>query len=836
MPSYLNPDRVFLAVVLSVNYNTGICTLSYFKPNDKSTNTVVAQPYAGRGWGMFCGIEPGTLCICAHDMERKIYIISYFPDTAWTNEALGRSGAIGINEFAYPRVTSGEIALQSKKNARVSLNRYGDVLLETPTGDRIVLDATTDTIELLSAQQRNTTEAYEEIAGVIKRDIRTLEEKAQEPFTGSASAFGYNFDDTSEIIGFNPTHKPDAAPALSDDFLTGLPPETLPSNLRAEIQNSFSNVSPGIADLSLGETGSFLYQSDSVNPPLTEVKQTFYEFGDSNVGIDQQKVTDDLKAVGKFDNNVLGRKVIGTHVNEIGKLLKFDYGFGDGGMGHGTMWPTLGINSHADGKSTDGFFDRENTLLEPKGELREDFEWTVETFDLVDAATMFDLTFRTRGIDYKGVAELEDTGGVHWFVRVAKDGLTKINIPAATSLNAKEFHREGRSLLANFDGSIEMTVGKQLCTGDKGLDRVTGQEDERVNFVNMNNYPNYGRKDRSVALDLEGNLEARVGGDNNTNQSVMLQADGSLSAFFGKEVLNDAANGQSDPLAENSGAPVSTACLANDRKDRSITVRTIGNIEAHVGRDDRYNQSIMVATEGGNRTMFGMDTRNRSLDMHTVGGIRVEVQGPMTKQGYALELDLEGNMHIYVNGKVDIHAADDMRFQTEKNLHLDVGKDLYANIGGSCHTTIAKDRIADIGGSDNVKVSKSRLADIGSNEDINVGAAHNLVVNGTSAETVSGTKNIQGNGGVNVDGGIISLNAAASIAAVAQSPSSPVEPQDIFMSDRELPPITSETSLDQTLPEPRDSDETGEPPVTEQLEETIDPKSNRIQNPFEEGT
>lgn len=835
MVAYGDLGRVFLATVVSVDYNTGVCRLSFLRPNDQSTNTIVAQPYAGRGWGMFFGVEPGTLCVCGMDSDRKIYIVSYFPDTVWYSPNLQQVNSAGIDEFNYPRVVSGEVVLQSKKNAHLALNRYGDVLLETPTGVRLLLDATTDTLEMASAQTHITCEAYRTVSGVIKRDIRTLEERQEEPLSGSGSAFGYNLDETTELIGFDPTFKPEAAPALSDDLLSGVPEEGFSSNLRAQIQSSFSTLPSGIADLSLGDSGSSLYRSDAVNPPLTEIRETFYEFGDSNVGIDLQNVSDDLKAVGKFGGNVLGRKVIGTAVNEIGKILSFDYGFDDGSVGHGLLWNTEGIDAHADGRSTDDYFDRENTLKLPKGEIREDFEWTVETLERTDAATMFDFTLRTRGVNHLGEPELEDTGGVNWFCRIAKDGLTKLNIPAATSLNANEFHREGRSVLANLAGSLEMSIGKQLCTKDKGLDRIAGSNDDRANFVNMNDYPNYGRKDRSVALDLEGNLEALIGGDSNTNQSVMVQADGSLAAFFGKEIVSGAGNGQIDPLAAESGAPISTACLARDRRDRSITIRTLGNVEAHFNKDRAYGQSMMITTEGGNRSMWGADNRGRSWDVQTTGGIRVEVQGPMSKQGYALEIDLEGNMHVYVNGKVDFHSTDDMRFQTEKDFHLDVGGDFLAKIGGDSNLSVQGSRKDSITGDDSLSVQGSKKTAVSGSEGVSVQGSRDISVSGSASDTTSGPKSIQGSGGVNIDGGAINLNTGGSVAASPDRPDRPATPKDIFRSSRETETIPLDISTEQSLPEPRQSDQTGEPPVTEQLQETIDPKTNRIVNPFDEG-
>lgn len=833
---HIDPNKLFLAIVQSVDYQRGLCTLSFFRPNDKASNIVVGQPYAGRGWGIFCGVEPGTVCLCALDAERKVYIISYFPDLSWMDERARPEQGKALNEFFYPKVQEGELVFQNKKNAKLALNRYGDVILETPTGDRLVLDATTDSFEAVSAQRIEVCEAFETRAGAIKRDIRSIEEKLQEPLVGTASAFDYSLDPVTEFIGFDPSHKPNAAPALSEELLGGNADLGLSNNVRADIKESFSNLPRGLADLSLGETGSSLYLSDAVNPPLTEDRTIYYEFADSHVGLDQQIVSDELKAAGKFDNNVMGRRVVGTVVNEIGKILSFDYGFDDGKMGHAVMWNTKGKSIHEEGQSTDDFFARDNTLANPQGELRNDREWTVETLERTDAATMFDFTLRTRGVNYAGVPELEDSGGRNFSIRVAKDGLTKLNIPAATSLNANEFFREGRSVLANLDGSLEATIGKQLCTGDKGLDRITGVTDDRANFVNMNNFPNYGRKDRSVALDLLGNLEVLVGGDSNVNQSIMLQADGSLAAFFGKEVLQSPEEGQSKTLATGAGVPISTACLAQDRKDRSITVRTIGNVEAHFHKDAAYEQSTMITTEGGNRWMFGQDKRGRSLDLHTNGGIRVEVQGGMVRQGYALEIDLEGNMHIYVNGKVDIHSTDDMRLQTEKDLHLDVGGDLFAQIGGSENWNVKGDKKTKIEGDEKRLVSGERTTAVTGSDKTKVTQNEEKQILGQKIETITGLSHHKATGGVNIDGGVISINAGASQTTTVNDPSEPTAPRDIYTSSREQPGITVDTDNSQQVPAERESDKTGEAPVTKQLEETIDPKSNRIENPFEEET
>ena len=692
---WTSPDRLFLGIIENVDYANGICSISFFHPNDKVSNIVTAQPYAGRGWGIFTGVEPGTICICALDQNGKIYIVGFLPDPVWLREDLYNIPRIGMNEFNYPQVNLGEIALQGKKNNRVVLDRFGSIALLTPSGSSLTIDNDTDTISEITSQRYHICEAFRSISGVIKRDIRSREDRLKEPFVGSSSAYDLNINEANELIGFNPAYKPNAAPALDDSLLGS----QVDSGVKQDIQKSFSSLPKGLVDLSLGITGPFNYQSDAVNPALAETNFTFYEFGDSNIGLDIQKVPDSKKALGLFDDNVLGKLIIGTAVNELGRIQRFDYGFLDGLMGHQKMWNTQKV--HGTGLSTDDCFDSKNVLGSGVAAERENFEWIVDSLDKVDTATMVDLTFRTRGMNYKQKVEGEPSaeGGVKWFLKIAKDGLTKLQIPAATSLNGKEFYREGRSIIGNINGSVELTIGKQLCTKDKGLDRITGVTDTRANFVNMNNYPNYGRKDRSIALDLLGNLEALIGGDSNTNQSVMLQADGSLSAFFGKEIVTGA-TGASSTVATDSSKPISTACFATDRKDRSISIRTLGNAEMHFNKDTKYQQSLMVTAEGGSRLMLGKDYRNRSLDVASTGGIRIEVQGAMLTQGYALELDLEGHLHIFANGKIDIHSTGDMKLQTEKNFHLDVGGNFYGQIKGNQNWICGGNKISSTTGND----------------------------------------------------------------------------------------------------------------------------------------
>ncbi len=821
---YFDPARLQLAYVEAVNYTTGVCTLSFQRINDTTTNTLLSQPYAGRGWGIFAGVEVGTIVLVSVDRNEKIWILAYVPDNIYYRNDLDTIPTVSISEFPYPPVQSGEIALQSKKHAIIALNSIGDVTLSDATGDSIDLDSTTNTFSVVSAQNEITTEAANIVIGIVKRDIRSAADKAAAPLVGSSSAFGFNIDPNDEIIGFDPTAVPNPTGINDDSLVNG----EQAGNVATTIQSataSDSTPSPGTIDLRAGQTGPFNFQLDTANPGVTEYSIDFYEFGDSNVGFETAQVNPTAQAQGKFNDNVLGRFRLGTVVNSLGKTVRFDYGFNDGNMGHGSMWntpaATEGPSVHASGETSDGNFDATNTLANPQPGIAELFEWTVDSLLLTDAATMFDFTLRTRGADYDGAFEPEDAGGPNWFLRIDKQGLTKLNIPAASTLDGTQPWREGRSLIANFDGSFEVTFGRQYCTTTQGLDRITGST-ASSNFVNMNNAPNYCRKDRSITLDLEGNLELFVGAEQNSLQSIIVQTDGSFSGFFGKENPVDATTGQFAPLAGSSGNPISTACLATTRIDRSWTVRMIGNAEFHIGQDAVKQQSLMMTTDGGNRLTMGADYRTRSLDLHTVGGVRLEVQGPMTDrgkyggvQGYALEFDLSGNCHLYIDGAIEVHSTGDMRLHSEG--------DFYHQVDG--------DYNMDVQGNHSINIGQSRKIKIGTNDSLDVGANRDTKVGADDALSAGGEATIKASTTIAFDGGMLLLNSQIAQDA---NPQSPDKPQTIFNSAQEQVPIPVSGVDDSTITgTTRTVPLVSPPPQVMILDETIDQTLNRLIPPTE---
>lgn len=688
-------NKLRRAVLTNVDYEQNLCDIQYLDSfNAKRTKIPLTQPYSGRGWGVLVGVEEGSQVLIGEEHDGYPRIIAYLDHPLFHRSDLGLIDEVDITERPYRRLVSGEVALQGKSDSAVIINKLGDIVLETPEGNVIEIDRENDLIFQRSAQRKIECESNRSISGSIKRDIRSEEEKQNDLFFGGLAGSGLDFDLYSQFIGVDPQYRTqlttDKGERVQDLIDEGVD-EQGRTQLRQTTDRNDKAI-PGLIDLRAGETGSFNNISDSANPSLAEINCEFKEYADSNVGLDDVELSNNKRKIGKLSGNTLGNFVVGTKVNEIGKLIRFDYGFDKGQVGHGSIWNTEGKSIHNDGKTTDGFFDKENTLKDPKPQLSDKYEWTISELNKVDTAVMFGLTLHTRGGNSEGKQESDQYRGSLWQIQVDKEGFTKLNIPAAKDTDGNEYWREGRSLLFNADGSVEASIGRQLCTSKKGLDRITGINGNASNFVNLNNYPNYGRKDRSLTLDLQGNAEVLIGRDENKHQSLMLECDGSGSFFFGKEREGFAHNS----LVEDSR--IGTAPLATDRTDRSLTMRTAGNVELHLNKDEAFEQSLMLTTEGGNRLMMGKDNRDRSLDMHSTGGVRLEIQEPMlegngagSKKGIAFKVDGNGDLHIYMTGDVHVHSEGNMRWSADKNIWIEAGESIAVKAGSKYSVTSGSD-------------------------------------------------------------------------------------------------------------------------------------------------
>jgi len=474
-----------LGRVTNIDYSTNLCEVKFYdKFGGARQNVHLSQPYVGRGWGILAGVEIGSMVLVGEETGGDIRLLAYLPHTHFFRDDVNKFSDVSPEESPYQKFRSGELVLQSKPNSIIALNDIGDIILSTPDGNSIEIDREADLIFQQSSQHEVVSDAGVFMSGVVRRDIRSLQERDLDVVFGGTTELGLDFNTFTETIGVDPRY-PDVS-------------TTGGKSVSSSVNNT---IIPGLADpffpASISEgRGSGANTSDMLNPALTEWHMEMLEFGDGNPGVDPPIINDQARKQGHLDPNVLADLTCGTVVNEAGRQIRFDYYFGQpndngNGKGHGRAWETY-TNQYA--VSLDHRFDRNNTLKgatasKPSGIAapghNNSGEWTVDTYEQSPTALLFRALFHTKGVDNFGRAEtnlslafrsgdkskidqaLQNSfPGSLWEFSVDKEGLTKINIPAATALQDKkgnplEPFREGRSLMMNMDGDATVTIGKR---------------------------------------------------------------------------------------------------------------------------------------------------------------------------------------------------------------------------------------------------------------------------------------------------------------------------------------------------------------------------------------
>ena len=589
------------AKIKSVNTKAGVVELTPQGENRDQTrpNVPIVQPYAGRGWGILAGVETDSLVLMDDDNKGGSQILGYVPDNKFF---VNSSEASTLPEeyeaqVKFKNLREGELALQSRANSLVFLRQDGGIELSTADGNLLEVNKNTDSINQLSVNQTVITEAGILRNGIVKRDLRSETQKNNDLFLSSFLKLDFSSDENLDFVGV------DSSYTLSDQSgkLTGIfdPESGSPSILSI----------PGLKDIP--KANKIVQQIK--NPAVTEYRLDINEFSDglTSANIFQDKT---LLKQGRLPLNLASRFVLGTVVDDNGRMPRFDYVFGSGNpKGHGKIWSLPGINET--NKSTDFKVDLSQTIESPVA-LGSTTQWISSGIAKFNTALAMQLVLNTRGADNAGkVPDAANTGSI-WSMQVDKEGLTKWNIPASTTLGEK--FRKGRSLLWNLDGSITQSVGKE---SNADLPSITGvgyknATDDKVKFVNVL----ATRLDRSWTTDFEGSVEWRIGADT-AGQSYMLQADGGHSFYYGKyshaqpSVVSDTKIGLKSP--SKSGKRLGT----------SISGRTEGAVEFDIGANDPTNlQSAAINLAGMMSITIGQDDVKDSILLTTAGNIRFKVQ------------------------------------------------------------------------------------------------------------------------------------------------------------------------------------------------------------------
>src|SRR5690606_1638518 len=171
-----HPESVRLAVIKKIGR-----TYADFEFLDRLDNQTfrapIPHPYAGRGGGIFAGIEKDTVVLVSSGPGEKWYIVSTVPDHNFYFNLEGADD-IRFNESEYPQLNEGEIYLKSNRGQFISLTNDGNISVDAGLGTKSVdweLSRNTNALYSRIPQSYSFSEFGREIYGIIKRDLNSEE-------------------------------------------------------------------------------------------------------------------------------------------------------------------------------------------------------------------------------------------------------------------------------------------------------------------------------------------------------------------------------------------------------------------------------------------------------------------------------------------------------------------------------------------------------------------------------------------------------------------------------------------------------------------------------------
>lgn len=749
------------ARIVSVNQNNDTATISPAgEARDHNHSGIpLAQPYSGRGWGIRVGIEEDTVAFIDQDKFGLYKILGYVADDRFFANSSDQTTNKQLYDSTpkFKILKEGELALQSRANSLVHLDSSGNVLLTTSLGTSLTLDKDSDAINQISINSLVRTEAALIRNGLIQRDLRSSKEKEEDLFLGGLLALDNQAN--LDVVGADMQHTiADSIVTLKGTFD---PDKGTPSILSI----------PGIKNVPKANK----IVSDIKNPALTEYRIDVNEFSD---GISSLNTVEDEKLLrqGRLPLNLAGRLILGTVVEQTGRIPRFDYTFGTGkAKGHGEIWKVPGINEI--NSSVDFKVDINKTVKDPAS-FGNTTQWSVASIEKFNSALAFQLVLNTRGADHQGNIPNATSVGSLWSLMVDKEGMTKWNIPASTPLG--EPHRKGRSLLWNLDGSITQSVGKE---DNDALPSITGKgygdvKEDRVSFVNVVKT----RRDRSYTGDFEGTVEQRIGKDY-MGQSSMIQADGSLAFYYGKNVSTSASILNS---IKNSSLP--SPSKSRTRVGNSISGRTEGSIELDVGFNDNTNkQSLGINADGMASITIGEDPAKDSLLLNTAGNIKFKV----ANGGHRFEITSKGATSDFKNGIILQHGSGSV-MQIDSNGVITLRNANYnSNIIMS-----AKGDISIINPSGKVSLSLDGSISLGgATAGIDISPTRGIILRTTGGSVTlspTGKFDVAANSGATITGPFSHLNTTATLL----SPSAATSPFGVAVSGggMSIDPLTGDSA------------------------------------------
>lgn len=620
---------------------------------DRFSSNAVRCPlphlYPGRGGGVLIGVEKDTIVVLASGPMEKWYIVGFVPNLSFYGN-LDNVDQVRFDETSYPALGAGEIVVKGTVGQYISLTNDGSLSFDAGAGNRgadLELSPFANGLFLRTDNAYRFSEAGREIEGVIRRDVNAKEQ--------------------SDELG-------------SVDFLSGESYEELLTTI-------------GRSPVDEIQTRTTVLSKETVrNPALIEKREIVYEYADS-FGV--QGFDKELAALEKLDINNLAASIEALQVNPSARENRrtdiLDLNLRN--YNHliervqGTVVDIYGnildINRNVIKLPDVELF---NTHGSDRENLRKVYDYLRRSIKY-----HFEINARKAISSTEPSSKLVGIGKEHsrFSLDIDGEGFTKINIPATSETgnipvlsryfvsrdqnnkdNGSFRDPQGKDIrVAQFgaksggsfagatisnkdyipttvDGNT-VTVGtayhdmSSIVSSIFGSGKFGGQPILKNTITNKIGDTAANAGGRSLHLNLDGSMEMSIGSDTLDGKSLMMDLEGCLISFIGRDLNGRSIVHQSDGdvLIEIGGS----GAREGDSEDRP------GRLEIHLKVDDKKSQKIVIDEDGITIEVNGNAVFSSTGDMTISAGARLLLNGEMIFLHGTHDEDIKGTRAIYAS-------------------------------------------------------------------------------------------------------------------------------------------------------------------------------------------
>jgi len=187
-PSRMVSNVVRLCRVSEVDYGRGIVSTEWMDQAGQSGPDIpIPHPFAGRaGEGVYVGIRPGTVVAVAMSSHERYVMATTVPLPGMYSSDVASVDEAQFDDTGFPFLDDGDVVLQSADNAQFRLDGDGFVILDNGLGEGFTIsgdpdDSTRASVFQPTPVEYSVSQTGISAEGLIRRDIRV--EDGEDDFT-----------------------------------------------------------------------------------------------------------------------------------------------------------------------------------------------------------------------------------------------------------------------------------------------------------------------------------------------------------------------------------------------------------------------------------------------------------------------------------------------------------------------------------------------------------------------------------------------------------------------------------------------------------------------------